>query len=69
MVGDGFMKIVDGLATFSDIWLQREVVKIQHGAHEVTVHTKGGGAYAYMIMSTALAIATLSLSLSLLLCL
>jgi hypothetical protein len=34
---------VDGLATYSEVLLQREVVRIEHDARSVRVHTRGGG--------------------------
>ena len=39
----GYSRLVDGLATYSEVLLQREVVRIEHDARSVRVHTRGGG--------------------------
>ena len=43
VVSDGFSKIIDGLATFSEVLLEREVVRIEYNDAGVRVHTRGGG--------------------------
>ena len=43
VVQGGYSKLVDALAEHSSVLLQREVVRIEHRADGVTVHTRGGG--------------------------
>lgn len=43
LITDGYQRLVEGLARYSEILLERSVTLIEHGPEGVHVHTKGGG--------------------------
>ncbi|KAL1511617.1 hypothetical protein AB1Y20_006410 [Prymnesium parvum] len=43
VITDGYQKLIDGLARYSEVLLERCVTLIEHGPQGVRVHTKGGG--------------------------